>query len=294
MTTFAVITVARNRILLLALALLSAFAYAGDGAQFARVAEDERRQPLALQLAIASYAPRMGNRNVRVDLIGAIHIADKAYYADLNNRFKNYDALLYELIAPKDTIIARDDSNPKGVISSTQIQMKNMLALSFQLDEIDYGAHNFVHADLSPSELSQSMDERGESLYVYFWRIFYASMDQYARDPLGLNEIQKQAAMLSGDPKSAFKVMLAYEMVDLDTLREILGDDSDSAVIGARNQRAIDVLREQLDSGKKRVAIFYGVAHMPDMEQRLMEQLHFDYLDTTWVDAWRLDNHADR
>jgi len=138
------------------------------------------------------------------------------------------------------------------------------------------------------------MDERGESLYVYFWRIFYASMDQYARDPLGLNEIQKLAAMLSGDPKSAFKVMLAYEMVDLDTLREILGDDSDSAVIGARNQRAIDVLREQLDSGKKRVAIFYGVAHMPDMEQRLMEQLHFDYLDTTWVDAWRLDDHADR
>jgi hypothetical protein len=83
--------------------------------------------------------------------------------------------------------------------------------------------------------------------------------------------------------------MLAYELVDLDRYQEILGEDADSAVIGARNQRAIDVLREQLKAGGKRVAIFYGVAHMPDMEQRLTEQLGFVYLDTTWIDAWKLD-----
>jgi hypothetical protein len=169
-----------------------------------------------------------------------------------------------------------------------------MLQLSFQLDEIDYGASNFVHADLTPTELSQSMDERGESLYVYFWRLFYASIDEYAKDPLGLNDIRMLSVMLSTDSDNTLKIMLAYEMTNLDTLREILGEDSDSAVIGARNQRAIDVLQSQLDGGAKRVAIFFGVAHMPDMEQRLINQLDLIYLDTTWIDAWRLDTHADK
>lgn len=284
----------RIRALLLIVILLPALAGADDDTLFVRVAEDSFQQPHALQVAIASYGPSNGDRKLRVDLVGAIHIGDKSYYADLNERFTHYDALLYELIAPKNAIVTRDDSGPKGVLSTTQIAMKNMLRLSFQLDEIDYSAQNFVHADLSPSELSQSMDERGETLYVYFWRLFYASMNQYAKDPLGLNDMQKLSAMLSSNSDNAFKVMLAYELVDLDAYSEILGEDADSAVIGARNQRAIDELREQLDNGAKRVAIFYGVAHMPDMEQRLLQQLDFVYLDTTWVDAWRLDDRADK
>ncbi len=266
---------------------------ADDATTFVRVAENDQEQPLALQLAIASYSSSTG-REIRVDLISAIHIGDREYYAVLNDRFRNYDALLYELIAPKDVVISRQNSERSGVISNTQIMMKNMLQLSFQLDEINYGASNFVHADLTPTELSQSMDERGESLYVYFWRLFYASIDQYAKDPLGLNDIRMLSAMLSTDSDNTLKIMLAYEMTNLDKLREILGEDSDSAVIGARNQRAVDVLKSQLDGGAKRVAIFFGVAHMPDMEQRLINQLDLIYLDTTWIDAWRLDTHADK
>jgi hypothetical protein len=282
------------RILLPILLAISAASYADEATEFARVTESDQGQPLALQLAITSYKPGNGDHDIRVDLVSAIHIGDKEYYANLNSRFKGYDALLYELIAPKGATVTDRDTEHKGVISSTQIMMKNMLELSFQLEEVDYGASNFVHADLSPTELSQSMDERGESLYVYFWRLFYASMNQYAKDPLGLNDMQKLSAMLSADSGNAFKTMLAYEMIDLDTHREILGNDADSAVIGARNQRAMDVLRNQLDSGAKRIAIFYGVAHMPDMEERLIEQFDLIYLDTTWVDAWRLDAGVDR
>lgn len=287
----------RRHSTLLLILWLPALAVADADTLFARVAENEQQQPLALQVAIVSYG-LPGNRKLRIDLVSAVHIGDHAYYADLNKRFESYDALLYELIAPKDAVISRDDNQSKSVLSSTQLAMKNLLDLSFQLDEIDYGARNFVHADLSPQELSQSMHERGESLYVYFWRIFYASMNQYAKDPLGLNEMQKLSSMLTTRSDNAFKVMLAYELVDLDAYGEILGDDADSAVIGARNQRAIDVLREQLLGGAERVAIFYGVAHMPDMEQRLLQQLGLVYLDTTWVDAWRLDtgreDHAAR
>src|SRR5690625_6813811 len=41
--------------------------------------------------------------------------------------------------------------------------LKNLLGLSFQLEEIDYTAANFMHADLSPGELEAAMEARGES-----------------------------------------------------------------------------------------------------------------------------------
>lgn len=278
---------------LIAVVLLAASTAVAAETTFTRVAEDEQNQPLALQLAIASYVPPNGDSSVQVDLVSAIHIGDAAYYQELNRRFKDYDAMLYELVAPKDAAVTGSDSEKKGLVSRAQIGMKNLLGLSFQLDEIDYTASNFVHADLSPSELFESMDERGESLYVYFWRLFYASMNEYAKDPLGLKNWNMMSAMVSENSENSLKVMLAYEMTDLSKHSEILGDDSNSAVIGARNQRAIDVLKERLAAGDKKIAIFYGVAHMPDMEERLIEQLDLVYLDTAWIDAWRLDTRVD-
>ena len=114
-------------LLTFALVLLpAASTFAGD-TEFARVAEDEQQRPLALQLAIASYVSRIGDSSVQVDLISAVHIGDAEYYDDLNQRFRSYDAMLYELIAPKDAVISDRDSESKGIISSTQIAMKNML-----------------------------------------------------------------------------------------------------------------------------------------------------------------------
>src|SRR5580704_14254 len=48
-----------------------------------------------LQTGVASYINKDG---VRVDLIGAVHIADKAYYDRLNARFTRYEVLLYEMV----------------------------------------------------------------------------------------------------------------------------------------------------------------------------------------------------
>ena len=257
---------------------------------FARVAVDEQEKPTALQLAIVTYVSKGDSRNISVDLISAIHVGDKAYYAELNDRFESYDALLYELIAPKDTVVDRTAEEREGFVANAQLILKSILDLTFQLDEINYDKPNFVHADLSPAELSLSMDERDESLYVYFWRVFYASMDEYAKDPLGLRDWQMLSAVLSADDDYAIKILIAYEMTDLKQMRKILGDDSDSAVIGARNERAIEVLRSTLDMGtdRMRIGIFYGVAHMPDLEVRLVNELGLVRQEVLWIDAWKL------
>ena len=77
-------------------------------------------------------------------------------------------------------------------------------------------------------------------------------------------------------------------MTDMEQMQDVLGEDSGSAVIGARNQRAIDVLQREIESGAERIGIFYGVAHMPDLEERLLDQVGLVYEETSWVDAWLL------
>lgn len=253
---------------------------------FARVATDSNEAPTALQLAIVTYVPERGDARYSVDLVSAIHIGEQEYYAALNDKFEEYDTLLYELVAPQGTIVTRETER-KGFISNAQMTMTRLLDLSFQLDEIDYTAGNFVHADLSGDELSQSMTDRNESLYTYFWRVFFASMREYGKDPLGLRDWQIISAILKDDDDGALKTLLAYELVDLDRIQDVLGEDSDSAVIGARNERAIEVLHRELDSGAKRIGIFYGVGHMPDLEERLL-QMGLVPTRTVWVDAWYL------
>lgn len=275
---------------LLLLFSAGAFGATAESPSFARVDEHDDGTPRALQLAIVSYSPA-GDESTTVDLVSAIHIGDRGYYAGLNERFKAYDALLYELVAPPGTIVDAEAEHD-GLVSGAQLMMTRFLGLSFQLDEIDYTAPNFVHADLSATELLASMAARDESMYTYFWRLIFASIRDYARDPLGLQDLQNLGSVVGSGQEPSFKVLLAYELMNTRQLQQIFGEDQDSAVIGARNARAIEVMGEQLDAGARRIGIFYGVGHMHDMEQRLLE-LGFERRATEWLDAWQLDDGAD-
>jgi hypothetical protein len=72
-------------------------AMAADAGEFIRVDEDDAAA--RLQTAVTRYE----KGGASVDLIGTIHIADKAYYQNLNTRFAGYDALLFEMIGGKNS-----------------------------------------------------------------------------------------------------------------------------------------------------------------------------------------------
>ncbi len=259
-------------------------------AEFARVVNHPGGKPHALQLAIVRYTAAQTHPDLIVDLISAVHIGDKSYYGALNERFRDYDALLYEMVisAPGRTDLPRDGD--RGLLSNLQIGLKDALGLAFQLDEIDYSAGNFVHADLSADMLFASMDERGESLYVYFWRLFYAAIEDYARDPLGIGDMQMMSQMLFAPDDSALKILIAHEMVKATHSGDFLGSEDGSAVIASRNAHAIEVLKSQIAAGANSIGIFYGAAHMPDFDQRLVHELGMRRAGVEWADAWRLDD----
>ena len=96
-------------------------AYGDTATIFTRVAVDEDLQPRALQMSIVTYAPLDLEQILSVDLISAIHIGDPSYYAELNERFRDYDVLLYELVAPQDAVAANRLEKRKGILSSAQL-----------------------------------------------------------------------------------------------------------------------------------------------------------------------------
>jgi len=270
------------------LLLLVDSARADNPTEFIRVAEDDGRAR-ALQLGIVTYV----GSGISVDLVGAIHIGDPSYYSALNDVFTRYDVLLYEMVAPDDMDVGQIVDRRKGLLSSTQTSMANMLDLSFQLDEIDYEPGNFVRADLTPGEFSAAMAARDESFYTYFWRIVFASIAEYRRDPLGLANWKMLSSMVTDRDDMSFKTSLAYQLTDFGAMQEIFGDDADSTIVGARNERAIEVLQEQIDAGAEHIGIFFGVAHMPDLEMKLLDNIGLTYEKTVWIDAWQLSTHSE-
>ena len=100
-----------------------------------------------MQTAVVTYRNAAGQT---VRLVAAIHIAEREYYEQLNADFASDDAVLYELVKPKDSSAAGAGvESPHPTIQSASLQhmMKDALNLSFQLDVIDYTRPNFVHAD---------------------------------------------------------------------------------------------------------------------------------------------------
>ena len=261
-----------------------------DKTQFLRIQYNENNAPQYLQLANVRYAPANNYpSNVYVDLISAVHVGDKSYYESLNSLFKNYDAVLYELVAPEGTKVSdKSAGEGKSMLSALQHGMKNVLGLTFQLDEVDYDAENFVHADISPDDFVKSMDEKGESFLSMFLRMWLVGMQQQATNPNAINDMDLIFAMFSNNREAKLKQLVAVQFIEMDPVMNALEGKEGSTILTTRNLQALKVLREQLDKGHKKLAIFYGAAHMPEMEELLITDFNFKPVKTDWVNAWDL------
>ncbi len=261
----------------------------GSGKQFVRLRTGESQTPLALETAIVSFAATGDRyRGVQVDLVGAIHIADKAYYEALNRRFRGYDAVLYELVAREDANVPKAGQGSGGAIGGMQVGMKSLLQLEYQLDCIDYGRKNMVHADMSPEEFAATMKRRNESFAGMFFRLLGRSMAEQADDPMGTSDLQILAALFAPDRAQRLKCLMAKEFADLEGEISIFDGPDGSAIITERNKKAFEVLTREIAKGRKKLAIFYGAAHLPDMQRRLQQEFTMQRTGTEWVAAWSL------
>jgi hypothetical protein len=281
-----------------------AFPQAGDE-RFLRVTRDARRKPLALETSVVTYAegPEAAAaagrpKPLEVDLVGAVHLGARTYYDTLDRLFTEYDAVLYELVAPDNARVPRPGRKPAGAIGSAQQGLTKMLGLEFQLDQIDYAAGNFVHADLSPQEFDTAMAKRGESWWTMFSRVMQESMaraERGGRQPGGDVGFGDLFGILFGTNRELIlRRLMAEQFTDMEVLTAAFGGEQGSSLITDRNAAALDVLRQQIAKGRRKIAIFYGAAHMDDFDQRLRRDFGLQPRETVWLEAWDLRDQAER
>lgn len=265
--------------------------------KYLRIERDEKGKPLALQTAIAQFTPATDKyAGAVVDLIGAVHVADIAYYEKLNKEFENYDVVLYELVAPEGTRVPKGGGSRSGhPIGMIQNGMKDMLGLEHQLEHIDYTKDNLVHADMSPEQFSESMTARDESFVEMYFRVVGASIaaqSRMAADGSG-GEFAVLMALIRHEPSMALKRTFAEQFQNMEWMMGAVEGEKGSTIIGERNRVALEGLKKQLDLGKKKIAVFYGAGHLDDMSKRMEKDFGFKQSSIRWVQAWDLRDAKD-
>jgi hypothetical protein len=250
-----------------------------------------------------------------VELVGAVHIADKKYYEALNQRFEGYEALLYEGIGgdkpaaapaaaaeveeappeePVEPEVAEEapvDEIPAAKVPAKKEKLDGLhtayesgakwLGLAYQMKEIDYRKANFVHADLSMAEFTALQKERGESLIGFVMKTGLKKTDKPVKEPSSLKLL---VSLVRGD-KDGLKRELVHTLgAGDDQVAALAGDN---VIIGDRNAKCLEVLDREVLAGKKKLGIFYGAAHFPDMEKRLVEG-GWTKTGEEWMTAWEI------
>ena len=95
------------------------------------------------------------------------------------------------------------------------------------------------------------------------------------------------AAILSGSAVKRRAVM-AEQMQDLESGMVIFEGRDGSTIIDFRNAKAMDILKREMSAGNKKLALFYGAGHLPDMQRRLQSEFQMKRAGQYWLEAWKL------
>jgi hypothetical protein len=275
--------------------------------QFIRIHHDDKKQPLALETAIVRYAPAGGKGDLEVDLVGAVHIGDKEYYKKLNKQFQQYDVVLYELVAQPGTVIPKGGRKKDDPLSLIMQVVKMVLDLELQTERIDYTKKNFVHADLSPEQMAEAIQKRGDdpvTLILGFTADMLRQMNVREQEANSQPQPKAPAAnapgsdldldflslILDQDGPKKLKRMLAKQLAGGESPTAGLGSTLNNILIVDRNEAAMKVFQKELVKGKKKIAIFYGAGHMPDFEKRLRLDFGLEKKSVQWLEAWDLED----
>jgi hypothetical protein len=258
---------------------------------FMRIRKNAKGRPIAMETSITRYEliNEKGQR-ITVDLIGVVHIGEEKYFETLNERFEEYEGLLYELVAPEGTVIPKGGRSEVGLnpIAAMQKGMQAVLGLEFQLDHVDYTKENFVHADMTPTEFAESMKNNEESISKITLRAIGQSM-ALQNAGKGGNNMSMLMAMFSKNKEIKMRRMFAEQMQNMEAGMIMFEGKEGSTIIDHRNAKCMEVLEREIQDGKKNLAIFYGAGHLPDMQRRLMSKFKMKRGGQNWLQAWSLE-----
>jgi hypothetical protein len=259
----------------------------------------------------------------RVDLVGAVHIADLAFFREVQRVLEDADVVLYEMVKPQG---ADPEAEQEGenVLRAFQQKLAGWFGFAFQLDGISYDRPHFVHADMTMEEFSGAAEGLGKV------GTGPASEGDPAPAPApgapkpglklpgALGNIEGQIGMIEAllkglgiedltrgpQVRRSVKMMLGRVLGAMGSkVGVLLGAEASELLITKRNEVVIERLKELMPkdppsdvppgrpASARTIAIFYGAAHLPDLEQRLLA-LGYERVGARWMLAWDMSEAA--
>ena len=246
----------------------------------------------SLETASAKY---INDDGVEVELIGVVHIADKKYYQEFNKQFKKYDSLLYEMVGgDPDKPLTKEDlaANKKNPMRFFQLLIGGMMKLDFQLDHIDYTAKNFVHADMTMETFQERQKAKGENLFSLIEKSIEAQEKAGSENKQQFNFASMFKLLNDEGGPNGMKLALGRQFHDIESMIGGMEGPDGSVLVAERNIKALKVMESEMKKGKKNLGIFYGAAHLPDFDKRLIEDYGFKRTTKTWNAAWKIQKAA--
>ena len=273
-----------------AVCLVASTVFAEEGAEpkFVRYVGDDKIGKL--QTVVVS----MKRGDVKVDLVGAVHIAEKSYYAELTNLFKTYQVLLFELVdgqSIKEKLNGKKDDAPEKdkdlafqLIGGMMKGTARYFNLQHQMDGIDYRTENFVHADVTMEQFKNLQKDKGETFFSVFQDSARAQVKKGAKLPQPTGG--QLLLGLLGDSRG-MKAWVARSLAGSGNALDgsMSEDGKGTVIITERNKVALATLEKQLAAGKTNIGIFYGAGHLADMEVRMVK-MGFERTGEKWMTAW--------
>jgi hypothetical protein len=257
--------------------------------KYYRITRDSEGVIQALETAIVRFGRSNSDpHGATVDLVGAIHLGERSYYDKLEQEFDQYDVVLYEGILPrKRQFLSMKDRNPFTMLNRA---LAHQLELEYQPDCINYRRANFEHADLLWREYRKSVRRRHE--HSLLGLPVPVEMKQEGIDQQEFERLVDDAVAnffqryLTAQPGLELRRTFVTELLEADSQAESALYSQSSTLLTERNQVALRALRREFERNKKRLAIFYGCAHMPDFESHLTNDFGMQRLEEQWLVAW--------
>lgn len=262
--------------------------------QLVYVRTDEVGNPTALVCPVTTLERGETGRSVQVDLIAAVHFADASYYREINSLFTEYEVVLVELVTPKGTTLEQIASRKVlhrgggsvGILETLQKGMGHLLGLVNQLDGVDYGAGNLVKADMDAETLFQRISENRE-LSRYSSEMvkgFFKGEEDDPADGVKEPELSLTTFLLSRNKRLLMKRVFAVE------LARSLAEEAapfQKTLIEERNAVLLEELNRQIAQKRRKLAVFFGAAHVPGIYAGLIES-GFHETESREITAWDL------
>jgi hypothetical protein len=179
---------------------------------------------------------------------------------------------------------------------SAQGELAEALGLAFQLDAMDYDRPHFRHSDLPLGKLGSRLGgeaEEGDD----------AEIDMMVQLMRGKGVAGGLLKFVIDFMKASPRLAGLTKAVLIEVLGNVKGDLSEAAgmppgmremmrsLIRDRNQIVIGDLRRLLDAAAppRSIAVFYGAAHMHDLEARIVAELGYRPVEDEWLPVMSAD-----